>query len=110
MIKVSVLYPNRPGVRFDLGYYCGTHMALVRECLGEACLGVAVDQGLAGGAPGSPAPFVVVGHLFFVSLDRFQRCFAEHGERIMGDLPNFTDAEPQVQISDVRLDWRTPEC
>ena len=102
MIRVSVLYPNRPGVRFDLGYYGGAHMALVRECLGEACLGIAVDRGVSGAAPGSPAPFVAVGHLFFASLEAFQQSFAPHAARIMGDLPNFTDAEPLVQIGEVR--------
>jgi uncharacterized protein (TIGR02118 family) len=104
MIKVSVLYPNRPGVRFDLGYYCATHMALVRECLGEACLGIAVDQGLSAATPDAPAPFVAVGHLLFASVEAFQHSFGPHAERIMGDLANFTDAEPLVQISQVCLD------
>ena len=49
MIKVSVLYPNNPGVRFDMTYYCQQHMAIVRECLGSACQGIAVDGGLADG-------------------------------------------------------------
>ncbi|MWV18352.1 EthD family reductase [Pseudomonas sp. L-22-4S-12] len=102
MIKVSVLYPNHSGVQFDFGYYCGPHMLLVRECLGEACQGIAVDQGLAGGEPGRPAPYVAVGHLFFASLEAFQRSFAPHAERIMADLANFTDAQPLVQISEVR--------
>ena len=103
MIKVSVLYPNVPEVRFDLDYYCATHMALVRECLGTACKGIAVDFGLAGGAPAQPAPFVAIGHLLFDSLEAFQQAFAPHAERIMGDLPNFTDATPVLQISEVCL-------
>lgn len=102
MIKVSVLYPNRPGVRFDLDYYCATHLPLVRQCLGEACLAVEVDQGLASDRPGSVAPFVAMGHLLFASVEAFQAAFAPHAERIMGDLPNFTDAVPLVQISAVR--------
>lgn len=28
MIKLSILYPNKPGSRFDMGYYVGTHMPL----------------------------------------------------------------------------------
>ncbi|WP_439861986.1 EthD family reductase [Pseudomonas sp. MBLB4136] len=103
MIKVSVLYPNQPGVRFDIEYYCRQHMDIVRECLGAACTGIAVEQGLAGGAPGEAAPFVAMGHLYFDSLERFQQSFAPHAERIMGDLPNFTDSQPLVQISEVKL-------
>jgi uncharacterized protein (TIGR02118 family) len=48
MIKVTVLYPNTPESRFDLDYYCNTHMPLVRDKLGLACKGIAVDAGIAG--------------------------------------------------------------
>ena len=103
MIKVSVLYPNTPGVHFDFGYYCTQHMDIVRKCLGEACKAIAVDQGLASAAPNTPAPFIAMGHLYFDSVDSFQQSFAAHAERIMGDLPNFTDSQPLVQISEVKL-------
>lgn len=103
MIKVSVLYPNNPGVRFDLHYYCTQHMDIVRKCLGDACKGIAVDQGLASADPGSRAPFVAMGHLYFDSLESFQHSFAPHAERIMGDLPNYTDSQPLIQISEVTL-------
>ncbi|WP_313518136.1 EthD family reductase [Pseudomonas sp.] len=103
MIKVSVLYPNRPGVTFDMDYYCATHMPLVRECLGDACKGIGAELGLAGGAPGSPAPYVAAGHLLFDSVEAFQSAFAPHTERILGDLANFTDVEPLMQIAEVRL-------
>jgi len=103
MIKVSVLYPNAPGVRFDMTYYCNQHMAIVRECLGDACKDIAVDAGLVSGTPGQAAPYIAMGHLFFDSVEAFQQSFAAHAERIMGDLPNFTDSQPLVQISEVRL-------
>jgi hypothetical protein len=28
MIKLSILYPNKPSSRFDISYYVGTHMPL----------------------------------------------------------------------------------
>jgi uncharacterized protein (TIGR02118 family) len=96
MIKVSVLYPNRPGA----GCYCGTHMARLRECLGEACLG----KDLSAITPGTPAPLVSAGHLFFASVEAFQQSFAPHATRIMANLANVTDAEPLVRISHVCLD------
>ncbi|MDP3979434.1 MAG: EthD family reductase [Pseudomonas sp.] len=103
MIKVSVLYPNNPSVHFDLHYYCNQHMDIVRKCLGDACKGIAVDQGLASADPGSQAPFVAMGHLYFDSVESFQESFAPHAERIMGDLSNFTDSQPLIQISEVKL-------
>ena len=56
MIKVSVMYSNTPGARFDHGYYRDKHMPLVKARMGDACLTYTVDKGLAGGAPGRPPP------------------------------------------------------
>jgi uncharacterized protein (TIGR02118 family) len=100
MIKVSVLYPNKAGVRFDLSYYCNEHMAIVRECLGAACKGIAVDAAI---SSDPLQPYCAIGHLFFDSVEAFQQAFAPHAERIMGDLLNFTDSQPLVQISDVLM-------
>ena len=103
MIKVSVLYPNTEGTSFDMGYYCDTHIPMVREKLGEACKGIAVEGGLSGGEPGSAATYVAMGHLYFETVDAFQTSFGPHADAIMGDIPNYTQIEPTVQISEVRI-------
>ena len=51
MIKFSVLYPNKPGVRFDHAYYRDKHMPLLKARMGDACKSYTIDKGLAGGAP-----------------------------------------------------------
>ena len=56
MIKVRVMYPNRDGNRFDINCYCTKHMPRVRELHGAALRNLAVEEGLAGMTPGSPAP------------------------------------------------------
>jgi len=33
MIKVSILYPYRENGKFDVEYYCGTHMPLAAKLL-----------------------------------------------------------------------------
>jgi uncharacterized protein (TIGR02118 family) len=103
MIKVSVLYPNRPGAKFDMAYYCEKHIPMVQQKLGAACTRVAVDQGIGGAAPGAPAAFVAMGHLYCDSVEAFQAAFAPHAQEIMGDIPNYTDIEPTIQISDVKI-------
>lgn len=103
MIKVSVMYPNTPDAKFDIDYYCNTHVPLVAELLGEALKGGAVDSGLAGGAPGEAPAFIAMGHLTFESVESFQQSFGPNAEKIMADLPNFTNIQPQVQISEIKL-------
>ncbi len=37
MIKVSVMYPNKEGARFDHAYYRDKHMPMVKAKMGDAC-------------------------------------------------------------------------
>ena len=103
MIKVSVMYPNASDARFDMTYYLDRHMPMVRDLMGGVLKGINVEQGLAGGQPGAPAPYVALGHLFFESVDAFQAAFAEHSGAIVADIPNYTNTQPTIQISQVKL-------
>jgi uncharacterized protein (TIGR02118 family) len=103
MIKVSVFYPNEEGKKFDMHYYLDNHIPMIQEKLGAALKGGAVDLGLAGASPGSPATFIVMAHLLFDSVEDFQTAFGPHAQSIMGDIPNYTDIQPTIQISEVKL-------
>ena len=101
MTKVSVMYPNGEGKTFDMDYYCNTHLPLVNELLGDSLKGATVEKGLGGAAPGSTAPYAAMGNMYFDSVEDFGNSFGPNAEKIMGDLPNFTNAEPIVQVSEV---------
>jgi uncharacterized protein (TIGR02118 family) len=101
MIKVSVMYPNLPGARFDHAYYRDRHMPLVQRKMGAACNRYTVDRGLAGGTPGASATYVAMCHIFCDSVEAFQAGFGPHAQEIMADIPNYTDLQPVIQISEV---------
>jgi uncharacterized protein (TIGR02118 family) len=101
MIKVSVMYPNTPGARFDHEYYRDKHMPLLKARMGDACKSYTVDKGVAGGAPGAPATYVGMCHIFCDSIEAFQAGFGPHAKEIMADIPNYTDQAPVIQISEV---------
>jgi uncharacterized protein (TIGR02118 family) len=103
MIRVSVLYPKNENSRFDMDYYCQKHMAMVRERLGSACKGISADWGLGGGQPGSAPPYIAAGHLLFDSVEAFQTAFGPHAQALLGDIPNFTNTQPTIQISEIKL-------
>ena len=44
-----------------------------------------------------------MGHLYCESAEAFQTAFAPHAAEIMGDIANYTDIEPTIQISDVKI-------
>ena len=101
MIKVSILYPNEAGSNFDHAYYRDSHMPMVKERLGDACLRFAIDKGLGGPAPGSPAPYHAIGELYFNSVADFGAAMAPHGKEINADIKNYTSVKPVMQISEV---------
>ena len=103
MIKVSVLYPGSAGSKFDMTYYLNSHIPMVRQKLGATVKGVSVEQGLAGVQPGSPPAYLAMGHLLFDSVAAFQESFGPHAEAILGDIPNYTNTQPTIQISEVKL-------
>src|SRR5438874_6742603 len=103
VIKVSVLYPNTAGCKFDMGYYVNQHMPMVQQKLAPACKRMAVEEGIAGGAPGAPVTYVAMGHLYFDSTDAFQTAFAPHAQAIMADIPNYTNTQPTIQISEAKM-------
>jgi len=101
VIKVSVFYPNGDGLTFDMDHYLKVHIPLVQERLQGAIRGASVDKGIAGGAPGAPAAYVAVANLLFDSIESFQAAFGPHAEEILGDIPNFTNGQPVIQLSEV---------
>lgn len=76
---------------------------MVQQKLGDALESVAVDQGLGDAEPGSRATYIAMSHLYFDSVEAFQNAFGPQSESIMGDIPNYTDIQPMIQISEVKL-------
>jgi uncharacterized protein (TIGR02118 family) len=95
------MYPSGPGKRFDHVYYEQKHRPLVLDRL--ASHGITryeIQQGISGLGPGSEPMFACIGNLFFSTVSEFQGAMAAHGAELQADIPNFTDIQPQFQISE----------
>ena len=104
MIKVSAFYPNRTDATFDMQYYVEKHIPLLLDrCGGDVALG-GVERALAGGAFGLEPPYCAVGHLLFDSRAIMERSFGQHIPELLADVPNFTNVQPIVQISEVVIE------
>ena len=101
MIKLSVLYPEAPEARFDLAYYTERHVPLVLARCGNAIKRGEIERGIAGMEPGSTPPFRIAAHLVFDSAESMQASFGRHLPEFLADLPNFTNIQPTVQISEL---------
>ena len=79
MIKVSVLYPNNKGSRFDMNYYCKTHIPLVERKLGSALKGVSVEDQLkeadVTAIDMASCNFIIVGSAYFIAKAKLFNLF-----------------------------------
>jgi uncharacterized protein (TIGR02118 family) len=105
MVKISILYPNQKGSRFDMNYYLNTHMPMSIERLGAAkgFRGVSVERGLSGIVPDSEPTYIAMGHFLFDSVEDFLSAFTPHATILQGDMPNYTDVEPTIQVNEVAI-------
>ncbi|WP_020605918.1 EthD family reductase [Spirosoma spitsbergense] len=100
MISLTVLYPNPADRQFDMDYYLNIHTPLVKERLTPLGLtSVDLRIGKAGSTPDSPPDYIMIGQLNFSSVDELQNALATHGPELIGDIANFTDVQPTMQIS-----------
>jgi uncharacterized protein (TIGR02118 family) len=103
MVKISILYPNKENAHFDMDYYLHKHMPMSIDLL-KAHAGfqsVSVEKGIGGGAPNEAPKFIAMCHYTFDSVESFLAAFVPNSGILQGDMPNYTDIEAIVQISEV---------
>ncbi len=93
----TVLYPNKEDGRFDFEYYTSKHVPMAARLLGG---NIEVRKGISSPG-GAPAAFVCVATIWIESIDQFQAAIAKNGTQVMGDIPNYTNIQPIIQLDEV---------
>jgi len=93
MIKLTVSYPKGDDITFDHDYYANSHVPMCSDAFNP--VRVELDRGIDG-------PSVASVSFYFESMDAFSAAMASPrmGD-IMGDLGNYTNGVPTMQISEV---------
>jgi uncharacterized protein (TIGR02118 family) len=97
---VSIVYPNKTGVRFDFEYYMKKHIPMWERFLGdkakiEVRRGVFTHNGL-------PVPFICAVRIWIDgSVDDFMTRFKHDAHHIIEDIPNYTNIEPVIQFDQI---------
>jgi uncharacterized protein (TIGR02118 family) len=101
MIQVSIFYPQQDEGAFDENYYMETHIPLVRDRLTpRGLLGVDVYRGVSAPNPSQPPQYGYMCYLYFNTVDEVHQAFMAEGHDLMGDIPNYTNVKPAIQISE----------
>jgi uncharacterized protein (TIGR02118 family) len=103
MIKVSVLYPKKPGTHFDMNYYVNTHMPLAMRLLAKGLRKTEVDAGLHGTTPDQPPAFYGGCQFYFDSVEAFVAVWEGAAATLGADIPKYTDVAPVIQFNEVKL-------
>lgn len=94
MIAVTILYPKTDDSSFDMEYYKNSHMPMFAEAIGDACTGW-------GAATVTSGKYEAISWAMVDSADAFNAAMAEHGARVMGDVPNYTNVQPELILAEV---------
>jgi len=70
---------------------------------GKGYRGVSVERGLGGASPGSAPSYIAMCHYLFDTADDFMAAFMPHAAELQGDMPNYTDIDAIIQVSEVAI-------
>ena len=109
MYCVRIVYPNKPGSKFDWQHYYDVHLplgvGLLREYCGISPLKVEVDQHISADGKDANAPYHCICSLYFNSkeeVDAMMGLFAIEDARrqLAEDWPKYTETDPALMVSE----------
>jgi uncharacterized protein (TIGR02118 family) len=74
---------------------------LIERLMGDSLKMYAVEKGITGKTPEESAPYLAAGHLYFETMTAFQHSITLYGDTLARDIPNYTNIQPVIQISEV---------
>ena len=101
MIQVAIFYPQQEGGTFDEKYYLEKHLPLVKERLTpRGLLRTEEYKGVSAPDPSQPPQYGYMAFLFFNTIEEVHQAFMAEAHDLMGDIPNYTNVKPVIQISE----------
>jgi uncharacterized protein (TIGR02118 family) len=105
MFNISSIYPQQEDAWFDFDYYLNTHMphsiALLSKVKGFR--GVSVERGVNITEPPLVSSYVAMCHYYFETLEDFLAAFMPHANELQGDIVNYTNIQPTIQVNEVAI-------
>jgi len=65
--------------------------------------GVSVERGIDIEEPKMESSYIAMCHYYFDTLDNFMAAFMPHAKKLQGDIANYTNIEPIIQINQVDI-------
>src|SRR5664279_1966470 len=102
MFRVVIMYSKTVESHFDMNYYLNHHIPMVREIFKNMSLRkIEVDAGISNAFPDQPLLYASISYFYFGKIEDFQQGMATHGGEIIGDMHNYTNVQPLIQIDQI---------
>jgi len=102
LFKVAILYPNGEAKTFDMDYYQSKHMPMVAGFLGDNLKFYEIDEGIAGRTSNDKVPYLAVGYFYVKDVSEYNKAIGQNREAVIGDIKNYTNIRPIIQISEIK--------
>lgn len=105
MFNISSIYPKQEGGHFDFDYYLNVHMPRSIEILSKAkgFVKVSVEKGIDLKEHNIESSYVAMCHYYFETLEDFISAFMPYAQELQGDIVNYTNIEPTIQVNEVEI-------
>lgn len=105
MFNISTIYPKKNGYKFNFDYYLNKHMPRSIELLScvKGFKAVSVEKGIEIKDLKVESSYIVMCHYYFDTVIDFLDAFDPHSEELQGDIINYTNIEPVIQINEVQI-------
>ena len=101
MVRVTALYMNGEGARFDHSYYRSVHLPLTERLMGPMGL-LWVEGDLPLPRPdGRPSTLLAQTHAYFATEDEARAAVAATIRELAADVPNYTNVTPRLECHEV---------
>lgn len=101
MIRVPILYPDRPGARFNQDYYLNKHLPTIVHLLHgmPGFLDISVERSFDASQWGSSMALMTC-HYTFDSLPNAMLAMSDLAPQMRADVSNFSNVEPTVYVNE----------
>jgi uncharacterized protein (TIGR02118 family) len=101
MIRVTAIYTNVPGARFDHAYYRSVHLPLADRLMRPfGLLWIEGDRPISSADGGTPS-LIAQTHAYFPTLEDARRAISGTIKEIALDVRNYTDVRPTLELHEV---------
>lgn len=101
MIRITLLYRDSHGARFDFDYYLNHHVVMTKRLLADYGLIAIAVQKCLHTLDGGKSALVCITHVDFETEAKLNKALDVQGATLMADFQNYTNIDPEIYVCEL---------